>query len=262
MADRTKIEWSNATWNPITGCKMMSEGCRNCYAMKLAAGRLRHHPSREGLTKGTPKGPVWNGEVRLNRQWMDQPLKWPRPRRIFVCAHSDLFYREIPDEWIMSVFGIMLLAPQHNFQILTKRPNRAATWFARHFHQALPPHIWIGTSIENQDVQKPRLQALMRVPAETRWISAEPLLGPLDLKAYLGEGRITWVVVGGESGPRARPMELEWVEKIVLQCLRAKVPVFVKQLSAASQPEYWKDYAQFPDHLKIRQYPKLIGDRN
>ena len=128
MADRSRIEWTDATWNPITGCSVVSPGCTNCYAMKLAGGRLRNHPSRQGLTRLQKKGagwrPVWTGEVRFNEQWLDQPLRWQRPRRVFVCAHGDLFHEHVPDEWIDRVFAVMALAGDHTFQVLTKRAER------------------------------------------------------------------------------------------------------------------------------------------
>lgn len=124
MADHSLIEWTDATWNPITGCSVVSPGCTNCYAMRLAGTRLKHHPSRAGLTIDAKSGPVWNGEVRFNEQWIDQPLRWAKPRMIFVCAHGDLFAEGVPDEWIDRVFAIMALAPRHVFQVLTKRPER------------------------------------------------------------------------------------------------------------------------------------------
>lgn len=124
MSDNSSIEWTDATWNPVTGCSVVSPGCTNCYAMGLAGTRLRNHPSRAGLTIDTKAGPVWNGEVRLNEQWLTQPLKWKRPRTIFVCAHGDLFHEGVPDEWIDRVFAVMALAPQHTFQVLTKRAKR------------------------------------------------------------------------------------------------------------------------------------------
>lgn len=124
MSDGTNIEWTDATWNPITGCAVVSPGCTNCYAMKLAGTRLRHHPSRAGLTRDSKAGPVWTGEVRLNEQWLTQPLQWRRPRKIFVCAHGDLFAENVPDAWIDRVFAVMALCPQHTFQVLTKRSKR------------------------------------------------------------------------------------------------------------------------------------------
>ncbi|KQZ81905.1 hypothetical protein ASD64_09125 [Mesorhizobium sp. Root157] len=130
MADHSHIEWTDATWNPVTGCSVVSPGCTNCYAMKLAGTRLQHHPSREGLTRDSKAGPVWTGEVRFNEQWLDQPLRWKSPRMIFVCAHGDLFHESVPDEWIDRVFAVMALAPQHTFQVLTKRAARMRAYLA------------------------------------------------------------------------------------------------------------------------------------
>lgn len=124
MADQTKIEWTDATWNPITGCSIVSPGCTNCYAMALAGTRLKNHDSRKGLTKQVKGKHVWTGEVRFNAQWLDQPLRWSKPRMIFVCAHGDLFAEGVPDEWLDQIFAVMALCPQHTFQVLTKRPER------------------------------------------------------------------------------------------------------------------------------------------
>jgi protein gp37 len=124
MSDNSHIEWTDATWNPITGCSILSPGCTNCYAMGLAGTRLRHHPSRAGLTREVNGHHVWTGDVRLNEQWLTQPLQWSRPRMIFVCAHGDLFHESVPDEWIDRVFAVMALCPQHTFLVLTKRSAR------------------------------------------------------------------------------------------------------------------------------------------
>ncbi len=124
MSDNSKIEWTDATWNPVTGCSVLSPGCANCYAMGLAGTRLAQHPSRAGLTTASKAGPVWNGQVRFNEAWLTQPLTWKRPRMIFVCAHGDLFHENVPDEWIDRVFAVMALARHHTFQVLTKRAAR------------------------------------------------------------------------------------------------------------------------------------------
>ena len=203
MADNSKIEWTEATWNPITGCSVVSSGCRHCYAMKLAGTRLQHHPSRAGLTVDTSAGPVWNGQVRFNEQWIQQPLQWRRPRKIFVCAHGDLFHENVPDEWIDRVFAVMALAPHHTFQVLTKRAARMQTYLqarglpSRLDQQArsicgdrgLPkapgyplPNVWLGVSVEDQYAADERIPLLLQTPAAVRWISAEPLLGPVDLR--------------------------------------------------------------------------------
>ena len=206
MADHTKIEWTEATWNPITGCSVISPGCTNCYAMKLAGTRLQHHESRKGLTVDSRAGPVWTGEVRFNEQWLDQPLRWKRPRMIFVCAHGDLFHESVPDEWIDRVFAVMALAPQHTFQVLTKRSARMREYICdleSEAHQAtvrrmvdawpkghlIPeggiivngPNVWLGVSVEDQARANERIPDLLHTPAAVRWLSCEPLLGEVDL---------------------------------------------------------------------------------
>lgn len=214
MSDGTKIEWTDATWNPVTGCSVVSPGCTNCYAMGLAGTRLRNHPSRAGLTDESRGGPVWNGEVRLNEQWLDQPLRWRRPRNIFVCAHGDLFHENVPDEWIDQVFAVMALAPQHRFQVLTKRADRMRAYLLSvgrwvkiaeriiepivasgrvvipgwrdNITDRLPlPNVWLGVSVEDQRRAEERVPDLLATPAAVRWISAEPLLGPVDLEPWL-----------------------------------------------------------------------------
>jgi protein gp37 len=287
MADHSNIEWTDATWQPITGCSIVSPGCTNCYAMKLAGGRLRHHPSRKGLTTETKAGPVWNGEVRFNEQWLTQPLAWKKPRNIFVCAHGDLFHEDVPDEWIEQVFAVMALAPQHTFQVLTKRAERMrafvngmwgrrealgtlmeqiggearAGWYAPEYDgkrgwigmQIPLPNVWLGVSAERQQEGEERIPHLLQTPAEIRFVSAEPLLGPIDFNA-LADGaenlnaltglrenpfgaivtrrhgtKIDWVIAGGESGVSSRPMHPAWVRSLRDQCAAAGVPFFFKQ---------------------------------
>ena len=190
MGDKTKIEWADATWNPIAGCSVVSPGCTNCYAMRLAGGRLKHHPSRAGLTTPSRAGPVWNGEVRFNEKWLDQPLRWRRPRRIFVCAHGDLFHEDVPDEWINRVFSVMALAPQHRFQVLTKRADRMQRYFAAGEYPvvrrwgAAPfplPNVWLGVSVEDQERADERIPYLLETQAAVRFLSVEPLLSPITL---------------------------------------------------------------------------------
>lgn len=295
MSDNTKIEWTDATWNPITGCSVVSPGCTNCYAMKLAGTRLRHHPTRKGLTTDSKAGPVWNGQVRLNESMLDQPLSWRRPRMIFVCAHGDLFHEAVPDEWIDRVFAVMALCPQHQFQVLTKRPERMRAylnagrphWIARRIldlvldrkaplrepwpvkslgndidapddvalHRWPLPNVWLGVSVEDQARADERIPILLDTPAALRWISAEPLLGPVDLStidvsgddeiAPLGWGwldrlkpgetehpRLEWVVAGGESGPGARPAHPDWFRSLRDQCAAAGIAFHFKQWGA------------------------------
>ncbi|MGD9470642.1 MAG: DUF5131 family protein [Novosphingobium sp.] len=290
MSDNTAIEWTDATWNPITGCSVISPGCTNCYAMKLAGTRLRHHESRAGLTRDTKAGPVWTGETRLNKQWLTQPLRWKRPRRIFVCAHGDLFHESVPDEWIDRVFAVMGLAPQHTFQVLTKRSKRMREYvtkleaepFAhtlRRMAEAWPhpisqdmivngPNVWLGVSVEDQQRADERIPDLLATPAAIRFLSCEPLLGPVDLgKVYASRDEhgtylhdapvcaLDWVIVGGESGHGARPMEVRWASDIVHQCRSTGVPVFVKQLGSAVHGKAHKEFDAFPADLRVREFP-------
>ena len=265
MAAKTSIEWCDATWNIITGCSRVSRGCGasdggGCYAERLAATRLRHHPSRVGLTNAHGG---WTGEVRFNGQWLDQPLRWERARRIFVCAHSDLFHEAVPTEWLDRVFAVMALCPQHTYQVLTKRPARMKSYVCNgrgsvldvlcglgfpFAHKRLssgrwpPPNVWLGTSVEDLETANERIPVLLEAPAAVRWISAEPLLGPLtvfdldgpvDVREGMDPG-LHWVVAGGESGPRARPMDPEWARSLRDQCQIAGVPFFFKQWGGAT----------------------------
>lgn len=263
MSDHTHIEWTDATWNPITGCSVVSAGCKHCYAMKLAGTRLQHHPSRAGLTVDTKVGPVWTGEVRFNAEWIDQPLRWRRARRIFVCAHGDLFHESVPDEWIDQVFAVMALATQHAFQVLTKRPERMRRYITTPFcanriakametvapdrsvwvwpgEGVAPRNVWLGVSVEDQAAAEERIPLLLATPAHVRWISAEPLLGPLDFVGLFVDDQdprvhinwleaLDWVVAGGESGTGARPMQIEWARSLRDQCEAAGVPFLFKQ---------------------------------
>ncbi|WP_371398871.1 phage Gp37/Gp68 family protein [Marinovum algicola] len=223
MADTTKIEWTDSTWNPITGCTLVDDGCRNCYAAELAATRLKSHPSRAGLARKNAAGVAkFTGEVRLNAQWLTQPLHWRKPRMIFVCAHGDLFHEGVPDDWIDRVFAVIALCPQHTFQVLTKRPERAREYFDRLIGNEdrcrdvieasrksgallgdlpdlrdrlvnLPlPNVWLGTSVSDQASADARIPELLATPAAVRFLSAEPLLGPVSLEwlAHDGDGVI------------------------------------------------------------------------
>lgn len=328
MAYRTSISWTDATWNPISGCSRVSEGCRNCYAEAMAARFNKPSMWGEGLATmvRTPDGksaPRWTGEVRFNEAALDQPLRWRKRRRIFVNSTSDLFHEAVPDEWIDKVFAAMALSPQHTFQILTKRPERmreymaplrrelsvmdaAHPYYAESFLRdrgksrkliyghisvdqesiwriAWPlPNVWLGVSVEDQVTADVRIPYLLATPAAVRFISAEPLLGPVDLTdltirvrpgeescglagadALTGvhwdavdtitgiysnpDPRLDWVIVGGESGPRARPMHPDWVRKIRDQCNDAAVPFHFKQWGChlpagqtATQSGLWK----------------------
>lgn len=228
MADGTKIEWCDATWNVITGCSIVSPGCANCYAMRLAGTRLREHPSRAGLTKCVNGKTVWTGEVRFNEQWLTQPLRWRKPRKIFVCAHGDLFHPNVPDEWIDRVFAVMALAPQHTFMVLTKRSarmhaymtkNTQAGWMTGHacgrIGDAIErmrvdnrpvgptphgepgsrwwplPNVMLGVTAEDQTRAAERIPHLLATPVAKRFVSIEPMLSPVDLRRWLATANVT-----------------------------------------------------------------------
>lgn len=212
MSDHTGIEWADATWNPVTGCTKVSPGCKNCYAERLAL-RLQ--------AMGNPR--YRNGfAVTLHPDQLTLPLRWLQPRRIFVNSMSDLFHESVPEQFISQVFDVMAKAHWHIFQILTKRAERLATLVPR---LAWPPNVWQGVSIENARYTW-RVAYLQKVPAAVRFLSLEPLLGPIP---YLELDGIHWVIVGGESGPRHRPIDPAWVRDIRDQCLAAGVPFFFKQ---------------------------------
>lgn len=211
MSDNSSIEWTDATWNPVTGCTKVSPGCKHCYAERFAE-RFR----------GVPGHPFEHGfDLRLWPERLEFPLRWKTPRRIFVNSMSDLFHPLVPEEFVASSFKVMEQARWHQFQVLTKRPERAAEMADR---LPWPENVWMGTSVENQDYAG-RVDELRKVPAAIRFLSCEPLLGPLDLDLR----GIQWVIVGGESGPGARAMQAEWARSLRRQCRRSKVPFFFKQ---------------------------------
>jgi protein gp37 len=225
MSAVSGIEWTDSTWNPVTGCDIVSPGCKNCYA-KTFAERFR----------GVPGHPYEQGfDLRLWNDRLELPLKWKEPRRIFVNSMSDLFHEDVPDDFIQRVFDTMIQADQHIFQVLTKRSERMLSWTKSRYRlpneastkPTLPKHIWLGVSVENQTFTK-RIPDLQKTPARVRFLSIEPLLGSINLYAKFLKG-IHWVIVGGESGPRARPMKPEWAKAIQRQCARYEVPFFFKQ---------------------------------
>ena len=228
MSQNSSIEWTDSTWNPVTGCDVVSPGCKNCYA-KTFAERWR----------GVPGHPYEQGfDLRLWPDRLELPLKWKEPRTIFVNSMSDLFHERVPDEFIQRVFDIMIQADHHVFQVLTKRSERMRLWTRaryrfineRSLKPILPKHIWLGVSIENQTFTK-RIPHLLDTPARVRFLSIEPLLGEVNLFARFLSG-IHWVIVGGESGPGARPMKTEWVRAIQRKCDKYEVPFFFKQWGA------------------------------
>ncbi len=222
MASTSPIEWTQMTWNPVRGCTRVSEGCRNCYAERLATRFAGIGGAYEGLSIMTPSGPRWTNKIRLVPEILEQPLRWRQPRLIFVNSMSDLFHPDVPLEFIQRVFDVVERCPQHTFQILTKRSERL-----RELAPSLnwPANAWMGVSVEDARVTR-RISDLQAVPAAVRFLSVEPLIGPID---YLPLEGIHWVIVGGESGPGARPIEPEWVKSIFRQCRTAETAFFFKQ---------------------------------
>ena len=300
MSTGTNIEWTEATWNPVAGCAKVSEGCRNCYAETMSnrlagmaradirtegdrnPGKKLHHLAVINLETGK-----WNGTVRLIPEALTEPLTWKKGRRVFVCSMSDLFHKDVPFEYIDRVFAVMALCPQHTFQVLSKRPERMAEYLAsrcagqgwmldfpaghakegKGFVPAWPlPNVWVGTSVEDQAAADDRIPHLVAtgVGVPVRFLSIEPLIGPVDLtrvrwdlahkwkhkehrnaldtrtsdlakKAGIDKlNGIDWVIVGGESGHGARPCDVAWVRSVVEQCKAWGVPCFVKQLGAVA----------------------------
>lgn len=296
------IQWTDATWNPTRGCSVVSPGCVNCYAMKQAHRFSGKGKPYEGLTKQTKAGPQWTGRVVLDEETLRKPLTWKTPKRVFVNSMSDLFHESLPDEFIDAVFAVMARCPQHQFQVLTKRADRLRAYGARFAHDwrlcgpggehivGMAPlsNVWLGVSVETQPYADERIPLLLQTPAAVRFISAEPLLGLITL-----DGRhsgLNWVIVGGESGPGARPCEIAWIRSIVRQCQAAGVPCFVKQVGAdphdaaaerddmcarEAWPAGWMpkqdgyrvwrvdltdakggDPAEWPADLRVREYPR------
>lgn len=351
----TNIEWTDETWQVTHGCSKVAAGCANCYAIQ-DAHRMAGNPNpkisgpRQGLTKrvtlgGHPDRPVrrteWTGVVRTAPENLGIHLRWKKPRKIFVNSNSDLFHEDVPFEYIAAVFGVMAACPQHTFQVLTKRPERALEFFewcrtgdvpvqrcirlatrispneTRAFHTMMRclfdappewplPNVEFGVSLSDQPTADKNVPLVLRIPAAVRFVSAEPLLGPVDLTCvrdpsrfpgcmyldalrghevheddgnqYVQKGKLDWVIVGGESGPGARPCDVAWIRSIVQQCKAASARVFVKQLGAApiervlggtdvpltlrpvplgltdrkgGDPEEW------PADLRVREFPEV-----
>lgn len=347
MSDSTKIQWTDTTWNPVTGCTKVSAGCKNCYAEALApkvfAGQVVADYGAAVARRGNPQTrPRRFTDVRTHPDRLDKPLRWRKPRRVFVASMSDLFHEDVPDEFIDQVFGVMALSQyvgrcrrrecdhdggscdgyvdpptRHQFQVLTKRPERARRYLSHperpdrvaegaaavwHFSESALdrmewplPNIWLGVSCEDQPTADERIPLLLDTPAAVRFVSAEPLLGPIEqlwpflerkffrhpgsplgLARNLNAGQkshpdadLDWVIVGGESGRNARPCDLAWIRSIVEQCQEAGVPCFVKQLGAKVVPDGMFDRgavsairhakggdpAEWPEDLRVREWP-------
>lgn len=272
---QTKIAWTDRTWNPTRGCSLVSPGCTNCYAMKIAHRFNGKGQPYEGLTRMTEygHGPVWNGKIReVADDALTAPSSWKKPARIFVNSMSDLFHEGVRDDFIADVFDVMIHSPQHTFQVLTKRPHRMREWMGANF--PLPPfNVWLGVSVENRATADERIPILMETPAAVRFLSVEPLLEHVDLCLLARWPRPDWVIIGGESGPNARPCNVIWIRSILNYCRAAEVPAFVKQIGArpfappctsacatihGSQPKdrHGGDPAEWPEDLRVREFPR------
>lgn len=341
---KTKIEWAERVWNPVRGCSRVSEGCRNCYAERLAArfsrplvqdqtGEYAGGDPFAGFARMTREGPRWTGRVELIPSNLSEPLRWRKPARVFVNSMSDLFHESLPFEEIDRVFSVMALAPQHTFIVLTKRAERMRRYVTGHrlsykafvyvaavfvgpgcdadavidaawgrYHDGLP-NLWLGVSVEDQATADERIPHLLATPAAKRVVSYEPALGPVDFEPWLGphdesecpvsdpdcyggngDGhgacqrpqRVDGVIVGGESGPGARPCDVAWIRSAVEQCRDAGVPCFVKQLGAnvvnsSEEVGPWPvapeeqlrmrsrkggDPSEWPEDLRVREWPR------
>lgn len=261
MADHSGITWTTSTWNPVIGCQYTSPGCLNCYAARDASTRLRHLPLYAGLAENGE----FTGEVRLVPERLHMPLHWRAPRRVFVNSVSDLFHDDVPNDFIAQVFAVMASSAAHVFQVLTKRHGRmrsllnnpdfrnAVTDYGIELLRTKPsreqfwpgetwalPNVWLGVSAEDQHWADIRIPALLDTPAAIRWVSAEPLLGPISLRPewLTGTSALDWVVVGGESGRAARPMEADWALTLQEQCEDAGTSFFFKQAGAVLAKEW------------------------
>jgi protein gp37 len=247
MSDQSKIEWTDATWNPVTGCTKVSLGCKHCYAEREWPRLTKLVPAYAGRDFA---------DVRTHVDRLEQPLRWRKPRRVFVNSMSDLFHDSVDQRFIADVFGIMAACPQHTFQILTKRPARALELLGQGcmgrfqddveeclaLYSASPlawplPNVWLGVSAENQETYDDRVELLRQTPAAVRWVSIEPIIGQIDARFTNGlvhgcdaaDYRLDWVVVGGESGPNARPVHPQWARSLRDQCAAGGVPFLFKQ---------------------------------
>lgn len=295
----TGIEWTDATWNPVTGCTKVSPGCKHCYAEGVAERfwAKQYPPNADG-------SPRRFTDIRCHPERLEQPLRWRKPRMVFVNSMSDLFHEDVPDDFIYEVWRVMAACPQHTFQVLTKRPERMREVVAAFYDRivdafvagvsstlSLPPlpNVWLGVSVEDQRRADERIPILLDTTAAVRFVSCEPLLGPVDLASPALRRRplaggmhgwsrglhnpgIDWIIVGGESGPGARPMDLAWARSLVEQARAAGVPVFVKQLGARPcesdgrklhpiaptglRDRKGGDTDEWPPDLRVREWPE------
>lgn len=252
---KTKIEWANEVWNPITGCTKVSPGCANCYAERMST-RLQAIGQR-GYDGVVNERGHWTGKINLIPEKLDEPLRWKKPRRVFVNSMSDLFHEDVDFDYIRRVWDIMRVTPHHTYLILTKRAERMSATVPAFIYL---PNVWLGVSVEDQQRADERIPWLLKTPAAVRFISAEPLLGPVDLNVEYGQGigdllidNLDWVIVGGESGPKARPMQLNWARSLRDQCQGAGVAFNFKQ---------WGEWLPgFPDGSTMRRVGKKAAGR-
>lgn len=249
MSQRTGIEWTDSTWNPVTGCTQVSAGCDNCYALTLANRLLSEHYTAREPARDTAANRLDPFAVRLWPERLLEPRRWSEPRRVFVNSMGDLFHAHIPDAFVRRVFEVMLEADSHIYQVLTKRPSRMERFVRRNEDlfgaDGVPSHIWLGTSVEDQRVAF-RVDHLRRVPAGVRFLSCEPLLGPVTLDLT----GIHWVIAGGESGIKHRALSLDWVRAVRDVCETERVPFFFKQVGGRTPKaggrmldgRLWSDY--------------------
>lgn len=221
----TSIEWTDATWNPVAGCTVLTAGCTNCYAMRMAA-RLEAMgtPKYRGLTRKSGARTVWTGKIRLDEKALTVPMTWAKPRKIFVNSMSDLFHPDVPPDFILRVWQVIRATPRHTYQVLTKRPERMKEVLSTPSFDVLS-NVWLGTSVEDDRVLD-RLDHLRGVPAAIRFVSFEPLIGSVAAGSLKG---IDWAIVGGESGPRSRVMNPEWVHEVEAMCAKSGTVFFFKQ---------------------------------
>lgn len=274
----TKIEWTDETWNPVSGCTKVSEGCDHCYIERTPPFRMS---GRKFLPLVGPEVGKSTG-VQLHADRLERPLSWRKPRRVFVNSLSDLFHSDVPDGYIARVFATMALAPQHTFQVLTKRPGRMRSLLSRrsfrdnlaHWGQPWPlPNVWLGTSVENQKWADIRIPLLNETPAAVRFLSCEPLLGPIKLTRLHGHCPThdfvggfcsgpcpdliypDWVIVGGESGPKARPMHPDWARSLRDQCTQSGITFHFKQWGEWTPEDQSPEDAVIPGRVRYHEWP-------
>lgn len=273
----TKIEWAEETWNPVTGCSPISEGCRNCYAERMSkrlAGRC-----------GYPEDEPFR--VTLHSDRLDEPLKWKKPRKVFVCSMGDLFHEDVPHSAIQEVLYRVRMAKWHTFLILTKRPERMRAFFMQYYVQGFIPNLWLGVTAENQARFDERVDILKQIPAAVHFVSIEPMLGPIVMRQKANDEReiiqatmmgvlddysrpvmhgIDWVICGGETGPGARPMHPDWARSLRDQCQAARTPFFFKSwgdwVSPSQMPgETYRRIEDFGDGIGITDNPRKVGKK-